>query len=615
MQLANIRMLQLFRFCAVFMRTFLILFTTLFASLFVNLDELQAKEQKNLPASLSSHFPYPTALRPQVEFWKQVFTTSKYTVLLHDTVHMKVYQVLNFQPLYKTYSGDNETLSRLRKERIERETAKIRASLLKLHRSGKSRRLTADEKRIWDLYSDIDNPKKFLHAAAQDRIRSQTGIGEKFRQGIQISGRYMHEMESIFRRAGLPPELTRMPLIESTFDITAYSKVGAAGVWQFMPSTGRQFMRVDSLIDERRDPLLATYAAAKFLKSNYAQLGTWPLAITAYNHGPGGMANAVKTVGSTDIARIIRSYKGRSFGFASRNFYPEFLAAVEIEKNYAHYFSGLRRDAPFQYDEVHLSSDIPLQAAARCANIPASKLIALNPAFGDQVRNSRRYIPSGYQLRIPDATAPHFKRQYAALPAAERPHKQPSLYATHTVRRGQSLAAIAHRYGTSVNTLKRLNRIRRTSHIGVGQRLRVPSRNGSVQLAVASQPTPTPKKTLKAEKKAMSPKATSKTPPSNTKLTTHTVRRGQTLTAIAQRYRTTVPTLKKLNQIKRADLIRSGQKLHVPATYVTHQVRRGQTLAAIAQRYGTTVMALKLLNQIKNTQFLQIGQTLRVPMS
>jgi LysM repeat protein len=143
----------------------------------------------------------------------------------------------------------------------------------------------------------------------------------------------------------------------------------------------------------------------------------------------------------------------------------------------------------------------------------------------------------------------------------------------------------------------------------------VSSRDGSVQLAATSQSTPTPKKTLKAEKKAISPKATPKTPPSDTKLTTHTVRRGQTLAAIAQRYRTTVPTLKKLNQIKRANLIRSGQKLHVPATYVTHQVRRGQTLAAIAQRYGTTVMALKLLNQLKNAQFLQIGQTLRVPMS
>ena len=351
MQLTNIRILRVFRISlvlrgfSILLGSFLIL--TLLTSLFVKVEELHAKEQKRVSTSLSSHFPYPAALRPQVEFWKHVFTTSKYKVTLHDTVHMRVYKVLNFQPLYETYSKDERTRSRLRKKRIEREVKKIRASLLKLHKSGKSVPLTADEQRIWDLYSDIKNPRKFLHAAQKDRIRSQTGIGEKFRSGIQISGRYAKEMEAIFRRAGLPLELTRLPLIESTFDVTAYSKVGAAGIWQFMPSTGRMFMRVDRLIDERRDPLLATQAAAKLLKANYAQLGTWPLAITAYNHGPAGIARAVKSVGTTDIARIIRSYKSRSFGFASRNFYPEFLAAVEIEKNHKTYFGDLRRDAPF----------------------------------------------------------------------------------------------------------------------------------------------------------------------------------------------------------------------------------------------------------------------------
>ena len=621
MQLTRIQTLQAFRGFPVFLSTFLILFATLFASLFVSVEELQAKEHKKASASLSSHFPYPAALRPQVEFWKHVFTTSKYTVTLHDTVHMKVYKVLNFQPLYETYSEDTQTRSRLRNERIKREVKKIRARLLKLHKSGKNAQLTAEEQRIRDLYSDIKNPKKFLHAAQKDRIRSQTGIGEKFRRGIQISGRYTQEMEAIFRRAGLPLELTRMPLIESTFDITAYSKVGAAGVWQFMPSTGRLFMRVDRLLDERRDPILATRAAAKLLKSNYDRLGTWPLAITAYNHGPAGIANAVKAVGTTDIARIIRSYKGRSFGFASRNFYPEFLAAVEIEKNHKTYFGDLRRNAPFQYDEIYLTSYLPLRVAAQCANIPSSQLIALNPAFGNQIRNSKRYIPSGYRLRIPDGTAPRFKQQYAALPAAQRPQKQPSLYATHRVRRGQNLAVIAKRYGTSVKTLKRLNRIRRANHIRIGQRLRVPSRNGSVQVASQVASAPTAKKTVHPSTLKLTPTVTSQKQipkhiqQSQPKLINHTVRRGQTLAAIAGRYRTTVSTLKKLNNIKRANRIRSGQKLRVPATYATHKVRRGQTLAAIAQRYGTTVTALKRINRIKNTRLIQIGQTLRVPLS
>ena len=575
MQLTNIRILRVFRISlvlqgfSILLGSFLIL--TLFTSLFVKVEELHAKEQKRVSTSLSSHFPYPAALRPQVEFWKHVFTTSKYKVTLHDTVHMRVYKVLDFQPLYETYSKDERTRSRLRKKRIKQEVKKIRASLLKLHKSGKSVPLTADEQRIWDLYSDIKNPRKFLHAAQKDRIRSQTGIGEKFRRGIQISGRYAKEMEAIFRRAGLPLELTRLPLIESTFDVTAYSKVGAAGIWQFMPSTGRMFMRVDRLIDERRDPLLATQAAAKLLKANYAQLGTWPLAITAYNHGPAGIARAVKSVGTTDIARIIRSYKSRSFGFASRNFYPEFLAAVEIEKNHKTYFGDLRRDAPFQYDEVYLTRGLALQTAARSANIPSSRLIALNPAFGNQVQNSKRRIPSGYRLRIPDGTAPHFK-QYAALPAAERSQKQPSLYATHTVRRGQSLSVIAKYYGTSLTTLERLNRIHRANYIRVGQRLRVPSQHGSIQIARA----PATEKTVQA---------------STAKQTTP------------------VASKKQILQQTPEQIQQSQQKL------VSHTVRRGQTLAGIAQRYGTTVTDLKRLNRIENTRFIQIGQTLRVPMS
>ena len=297
MQLAKIRILQVFisMFCRVFSREFLSTFSgalpIILLVLLTGPEELHAKPHASVG---SSHpFPYPPALKPQVEFWKHVFTTSKYTVTLHDTVHMKIYKVLDFQPLHDTYANDPQTISRLKKERINREIKNIRASLHKLHRSGNGR-LSAEEQRIRKLFSDIKESKKFLRAAEADRIRSQTGIGEKFRQGLQISGRYIDEMEAVFRRAGLPLELTRLPLIESSFNLKAYSKVGAAGVWQFMRSTGRLFMRVDHLLDERRDPLLSTHAAAKLLKSNYEKLGTWPLAITAYNHGPAGMANAVR---------------------------------------------------------------------------------------------------------------------------------------------------------------------------------------------------------------------------------------------------------------------------------------------------------------------------------
>lgn len=558
MQMTRIQMHQLF--IRTLLRTF---FGTLFGAFPILLillilppgpGELHAKQPAQASASSSRHFSYPPGLKPQVEFWKHIFITSKYKVTLHDTVHMKIYKVLDFQSLHNAYAGDTQTLSRLKKERTKREIKNIRATLKKLHRSGNSGQLTAEEKRTWKLFSDVKESKKFHRAAAKGRIRSQTGIGEKFRQGIQISGRYMAEMETIFRRAGLPIELTRLPLIESSFNIHAYSKVGAAGVWQFMRSTGRLYMRVDNLIDERRDPLLAAHAAAKLLKSNYAKLGHWPLAITAYNHGPGGIANAVKTVGSTDIARIIRSYKGRSFGFASRNFYPEFLAAIEIEKNANKYFNNVRRDPPFQYDEVYLTSYLPLPVAARCANISSSQLITLNPAFGDRIRSGKLYIPSGYRLRIPDGREPAFRTQYASLPLNQRPKGQRSLYAFHKVRRGQNLAVIASRYRTSVKTLKRLNRIRNVNRIRVGQRLRVPDRNGTIQIAQVPKVAPAPavQKTVTKTTVKPTPQVQALKKPSHPqqKLITHTVRRGQTLGVIAKRYRTNVATLKKLSTLR-----------------------------------------------------------------
>jgi membrane-bound lytic murein transglycosylase D len=271
------------------------------------------------------------------------------------------------------------------------------------------------------MYKGVDDPERFREAASEDRLRSQTGVRERFQEGVQISRRYIKAMEEIFRRAGLPVELTRLPLIESSFNLSATSKVGAAGIWQFMPATGRIYeMRVSDAIDERRDPLIATEAAARFLRDNYERLGSWPLAITAYNHGPGGMATAVSTVGSSDIADIIRYYRGRAFGFASRNFYPEFLAAVEVEKNSKKHFGTLEMEAAFTYDEVYIDYPLPLDPAAECANTTIEDLRLLNPALGNAIHAGNASVPRGYQLRVPTGAAMAFQERYAVWQEVDR---------------------------------------------------------------------------------------------------------------------------------------------------------------------------------------------------
>src|SRR5437667_430375 len=222
-------------------------------------------------------------------------------------------------------------------ERIETdvELDRLRATLLRLHALGPHpESLTAEERAVYDLWADDPAPDHFLAAADDKRLHGQRGLRERFAGGIRASRPYFPEMERIFREEDLPVELVRLPLIESCFDLRAYSKAGAAGVWQFMPKTGRLFMRVDNLVDERRDPISSTRAAARFLARVHDMLDTWPLTITAYNHGPDGVARAVSEVGTNDIATIVRDYHGKAFGFASRNFYVEFLAALEVERRH-----------------------------------------------------------------------------------------------------------------------------------------------------------------------------------------------------------------------------------------------------------------------------------------
>ena len=167
--------------------------------------------------------------------------------------------------------------------------------------------------------------------AASRNVRFQLGQADKFRAGLIRAGQWRAHIEQVLAGEGVPRELVALPHVESSFNPRAYSHVGAAGLWQFMRSTGRRYMRVDDVVDERMDPHKASVAAARLLGYNYRQIDSWPLAITAYNHGLAGMMRAVRTLGTRDIAAIVSRYQSRSFGFASRNFYAEFLAASEID--------------------------------------------------------------------------------------------------------------------------------------------------------------------------------------------------------------------------------------------------------------------------------------------
>jgi membrane-bound lytic murein transglycosylase D len=225
------------------------------------------------------------------------------------------------------------------------------------------------------------------------------------------------------------------------------------------------------------------------------KLGTWPLAIKAYNHGPAGIARAVRDTGTTDAVTIIENYRGPAYKFASRNFYPEFLAALHVERNYRKYFGDLPLDPPLKVDTVYLSSHTSMNAAAHCAACDPYDLAVLNPSLLQSVKDGRKAIPAGYTLNVPHGNGDRFRTCAASLPPPPRQvasrgstskrgversggsrskkKKGRADVVVHRVKRGQTLSQIASLYGCSVERIRRGNKLK-GNKIHAGQLLRIP---------------------------------------------------------------------------------------------------------------------------------------------
>ena len=271
------------------------------------------------------HFPKPSLLEPNVEFWRQIYTA--YGVgdfVLHDRERLGViYDVVRVDE-----ATDPARAADLAKPEIQRQRAKYQEILSALAGGVPLGELSPEGRFIWRTWECPCHPEVLRRAAAS--IRVQQGLRQKVDKGIQRARELLPRILPILQEHNVPVELAALPLVESAYDPQAYSKAGAVGLWQFIRSTGKQYLTITRTRDERRDPLRATKAAARLLRHNYEALGSWPLAIVAYNHGRGGILTARAAVGSSAIEDIIAHYTGPRFGFASKNFYAEFLAAVEI---------------------------------------------------------------------------------------------------------------------------------------------------------------------------------------------------------------------------------------------------------------------------------------------
>jgi membrane-bound lytic murein transglycosylase D len=414
----------------------------------------------------SSPFPVPDVLRPNIAFWKQIFTRwGSHDGILHDTTDVRI--------IYRVLSKLPENPKR-RRHLIDRHRRYYTNILLRLAH-GKRRRLTADERRVLALFKGKQTPR-VLRAAAHD-IRFQLGLRDRFAAGLVRSGAYLPTINRIFAAAGLPQELGLLPHVESSFNNHAHSKSRAAGMWQFTRGTGKRFLRIDRAIDERLDFELATIAATRLLQENYQELGTWPLAITAYNHGVGGMKRAVAQLRTRDFGTIVKRYRNRSFGFASKNFYAEFLAAIDITQHHQHHFPGLLFDMPLTYHNLTLDAPIAFQALARHLGVPARELAEWNLAIRPPVHRGYRSLPKGYTLHLPHdrLTPAQARARWASIPARTKTALR-SRAGRYRIRPGDTLSDIAQRHRTTVAKLMDLNDIDRANTIKAGQLLRLPAK-------------------------------------------------------------------------------------------------------------------------------------------
>ncbi|MFM1885846.1 MAG: hypothetical protein RL026_1003 [Pseudomonadota bacterium] len=341
-------------------------------------------------AGPSPDLPRPAVLEPDIRFWVDVYTQAASDGgYLHDPDDLDiVYHQLRFP------AGADPAL---REQLVEDLRQRYRDALLQL--AGEHPEPGIDARRIAPLFGESATPGRFLRAA--QTLRFQQGQADRFRDGLRRAGAYRAYIKAELERQGLPTDLAALPHVESSYNPAAGSHAGAMGLWQFMPATGRQYLRIDAAVDERLDPWRATEAAVRLLQYNHRVLGTWPLALTAYNRGAAGMRRARDVVGSDDIARIVREYREPGFGFASRNFYVSFLAALQVDRDPDRYFGALTPLAPTVFHEVELPVDAPLPRLVRVLKVELRLLRELNPALRPAVWRGRLAVPRGYRLRLP----------------------------------------------------------------------------------------------------------------------------------------------------------------------------------------------------------------------
>lgn len=464
---------------------------------------------------------------------------------------------------------------------------------------------------------DIDVASFTSHARVQYYLDFFTGAGRE-RMSIWLARlpRYEEMIRARLQESGLPGDLVYLALIESGFSNRAVSRARAVGMWQFMPATGRGYgLRIDGWVDERRDPVKATAAAARHLKNLRARFNSLYLAAAAYNAGAGRVGRSLNALGDGEPdeeevdslhsdGTFFRLYETKLLHRETKDYVPKLIAAAIIAKEPSRYgFTVTRPDAPFRADSVTVPDMTGLDVIARLSDTTVAELRELNPQYLRLVTPPRvRSI-----VLVPPGHGPSTQAALDSLPPGER-----VTFREHLVTRRQTASGVARQYGVTLSALYEVNPRIRGRRLRTGERLVIPV-GGPMSTVVAR----------------------SVAEPEAGVVSFHRVRRGETISGIARRYHVSQAQLKQWNRLGKSGMIRAGQRLRVGSSPTerarvatkagrsrnsaamsggrVHTVRKGETLTALAVRYGVSVSALSSANGLSTKAKVRIGQRLRIP--
>lgn len=482
-------------------------------------------------------------------------------------------------------------------------------------------------------YGNVPTP---MNPSVQKWINYFTGRGRKYMQVyLERSSRYIPMMKGVFRERGMPDELAYISLIESGFSPTAFSHASAVGYWQFIRGTGLRYnLKIDPYVDERRDPILSTQAAANYLDTLYSMFGDWHLAIASYNAGENRIAGAVRRSRTRDFWEM--ASMRRILPRETQNYIPKYIAAVYIASNPEQYgFTNINFQPEFEYESVVIDKPVSLELLAEALGITYEDLKRMNPRYKSD------FVPM-YSDRENAVRVPVGRTQEALLALqksySEAPRRYIASFEYYRVRRGDTLSGIARKFRTSIARLRDLNDwTGRRTMIRIGQKIKVPD----------GMPT----------KQASEEKKKEKSYRPNSHARTYVVKKGETLLGIANRNGLSLSELIRLNDLEGRKVVKAGQRLVVSDRFLSsdeleqqqartsrssqssinnsrinksridkshiaksnsvasrrHVVKKGENLTTIAQKYNVSIGEIAKLNAMNSRSKLFVGKALAIP--